>query len=107
MLALAENVNGISDGEPLVVLTGHPAEMRRFLASNVGVRGCFPVQIELPILSSEEISEIFVRSATSKGFALDAGVDVSSIAIDLSRATDAGWRTENNERVFQFIFIYL
>jgi len=103
MLALAEIVHGISDGEPLVVLTGYPAEMRRFLASDVGVRGCFPVQIELPILSSEEIAEIFVKSATSKGFALDAGVDVSSIAVDLSRATDAGWRTENNGRVAEMM----
>jgi len=107
ILALAENVNGISDREPLVLLKGCPADMRRFLASDVGVWGCFPVQIELLIISSEEISEIFVRSGTSKGFALDAGVDVSSIAVDLSRATDAGWRTENNGRGFQFIFIYL
>uniref|UniRef100_A0A7S1C1C2 AAA+ ATPase domain-containing protein n=1 Tax=Corethron hystrix TaxID=216773 RepID=A0A7S1C1C2_9STRA len=103
VLALKEIVRGIADGEPLVVLTGYPADMRRFLSSDLGVRGSFPVQIELSNFSTTEIAGIFVQSASALGFTLAHDLTIESIALSLGRVTDETWRGENNGRVAEMM----
>ena len=66
-------VKGIEDhrDELVVILAGYTHEMQVFLSSNSGLASRFPNQIEFPDYSGEELYDITLSIAKSKGYTLD------------------------------------
>ena len=67
-------VKGIEDhrNELVVILAGYTHEMQVFLSSNSGLASRFPNQIEFPDYTGEELYDITLSIAKSKGYTLDA-----------------------------------
>ena len=67
-------VKGIEDhrDELVVILAGYTHEMQVFLSSNSGLASRFPNQIEFPDYTGEELYDITLSIAKSKGYTLDA-----------------------------------
>ncbi|WHX41256.1 AAA family ATPase [Mesobacillus sp. AQ2] len=58
----------------VVVLAGYTDEMEQFLRSNPGLGSRFPLKIEFPDYTQEQLTQITDIQAKSKGFILDVGV---------------------------------
>ncbi|MGL5955699.1 MAG: AAA family ATPase, partial [Brevinema sp.] len=54
-------------GEVVVVLAGYTKEMKEFLKSNSGLKSRFPLEIELPDYSAEELYQIALVLITGRG----------------------------------------
>lgn len=61
--------------ELVVILAGYTDEMEKFLRSNPGLRSRFPLKIEFPDYTSEQLTQITELQAKSKGFNLDLGIE--------------------------------
>ena len=72
--AIDTMVKGIEDhrDELVVILAGYTHEMQVFLSSNSGLASRFPNQIEFPDYTGEELYDITLSIAKSKGYTLDA-----------------------------------
>ncbi|MCH5271303.1 MAG: AAA family ATPase [Lachnospiraceae bacterium] len=57
-------------GEIVVILAGYTKEMRNFMKANSGLESRFPLQIEFPDYTVEELFEIGKEMITKKGFML-------------------------------------
>lgn len=57
-------------GEIVVILAGYKKEMREFLSANSGLESRFPLVIDFPDYSSEELFDIFKLMVKSKGFVM-------------------------------------
>ena len=55
-------------GEILVILAGYEKEMGDFLKANSGLESRFPLKLQFPDYSSEELSQIFDKMITARGF---------------------------------------
>lgn len=55
-------------GEILVVLAGYEKEMRDFLKANSGLESRFPLKLNFPDYSEEELSQIFDKMIKGRGF---------------------------------------
>ncbi len=62
-------------GEIVVILAGYKKEMKDFLKSNSGLQSRFPLNIEFPDYSVNELEKIALMMIKSKGFVLDSGCD--------------------------------
>lgn len=58
-------------GEIVVVLAGYTKEMKEFLKSNSGLKSRFPLDIEFPDYSAEELYQICLLLIKNKGFTLN------------------------------------
>ena len=67
-------VKGIEDhrSDLVVILAGYTREMQQFLGANSGLASRFPNQIEFPDYTGEELNDITLSIAKSKGYTLDA-----------------------------------
>ncbi|MEI5905866.1 AAA family ATPase [Bacillus spongiae] len=61
----------------VVILAGYTDEMEKFLRSNPGLRSRFPLNIEFPDYTSEQLTQITELQAKSKGFNVDMDVQHS------------------------------
>ena len=57
----------------IVVLAGYTLEMKEFLSSNSGLKSRFPIQIEFPDYTAEELYLIAGSVAKGKGYKIDDG----------------------------------
>ncbi len=64
-------------GEILVILAGYTKEMKDFMKANSGLESRFPLQIEFPDYSAEELYLIGKKMISSKGFALTDDSDLT------------------------------
>lgn len=66
-------VKGIEDhrDELVVILAGYTGEMQVFLSANSGLASRFPNQIEFPDYTGDELYDITLSIARSKGYVLD------------------------------------
>lgn len=55
----------------IVILAGYTKEMKEFLNSNSGLQSRFPVQIEFPDYTGEELYEIAIINAKSAGYQIE------------------------------------
>lgn len=62
-------------GELVVILAGYHQEMKEFLKTNSGLQSRFPLQIEFPDYTAEELYQIALKMLAAKGFRLAAGAD--------------------------------
>lgn len=85
-------------GEILVILAGYSKEMNDFMKANSGLESRFPLKIEFPDYSAEELFEIGKSMIAKKGFALaeDAVPGFQEAVYDLKRHATA---TSGNARM--------
>ena len=85
-------------GEILVILAGYSKEMNDFMKANSGLESRFPLKIEFPDYSAEELFEIGKSIIAKKGFALaeDAVPGFQEAVYDLKRHATA---TSGNARM--------
>lgn len=63
-------------GDTLVILAGYSKEMKAFMKSNSGLESRFPLFIEFPDYSADELSLIGKKMIVSKGFALSSEAEL-------------------------------
>ena len=63
-------------GDTLVILAGYSKEMKAFMKSNSGLESRFPLFIEFPDYSTDELSLIGKKMIVSKGFALSSEAEL-------------------------------
>ena len=51
----------VHSGDPVVILAGYPREMRGFLESNPGLSRRFPLRLDFPDYSIDELALIFEK----------------------------------------------
>lgn len=68
-------VKGMEDGRDrlIVILAGYPREMEAFLAANPGLRSRFPVHMEFPDYTAEELIQIADVMCREKDYRLTEG----------------------------------
>lgn len=91
------------DSFPIVILSGFPSEMQNFLASQGTLRKRFALTFEFPDYTCEELAQIFVDLALSKGCHLDDSITIKVIATLLERETTPIWRSERNGRICELL----
>lgn len=62
-------------GEILVILAGYKKEMEEFLKSNSGLDSRFPLKIEFPDYTADELHGIALKMISAKGFTLAGGTE--------------------------------
>lgn len=85
-------------GEILVILAGYSKEMTEFMKANSGLESRFPLKIEFPDYSADELFEIGKLMVTKKGFCFadDAILVFKEAVYDLKRHSTA---TSGNGRM--------
>ena len=85
-------------GEILVILAGYSKEMNDFMKANSGLESRFPLKIDFPDYSAEELFEIGKNMISKKGFSLseDAILAFKEAVYDLKRHSTA---TSGNGRM--------
>lgn len=63
-------------GEIVVILAGYKKEMKEFLNVNSGLESRFPISIDFPDYSADELFDIFKLMVSSKGFIMDDNTEV-------------------------------
>lgn len=63
-------------GELIVILAGYKKEMKDFLKTNSGLQSRFPLNIDFPDYSVEDLFKITLKMIGDKGFLLEEGADV-------------------------------
>lgn len=58
-------------GEVAVILAGYKEEMKDFMKANSGLKSRFPIEIDFPDYSIEELYQIALNMIDSKGFQID------------------------------------
>lgn len=87
-------------GEILVILAGYNKEMNDFMKANSGLESRFPLKIEFPDYSADELFEIGKNMVSKKGFILseDAITVFKEAVYDLKRHSTA---TSGNGRMIR------
>lgn len=62
-------------GEIVVILAGYSKEMNYFMKANSGLKSRFPLQIEFPDYTADELYRIGKRMIADRGFVLDENAD--------------------------------
>ncbi len=85
-------------GEILVILAGYSKEMNDFMKANSGLESRFPLKIDFPDYSADELFEIGKNMISKKGFSLseDAVLAFKEAVYDLKRHSSA---TSGNGRM--------
>ena len=89
-------VKGIEDNRDnlIVILAGYSNEMEEFLTSNSGLKSRFPNVVNFPDYTGQELLDISVIIAKSKGYVIDEGAKTNLLtyynAVQAVRARDAG-----------------
>ncbi len=63
-------------GEIVVILAGYKKEMTEFLKTNSGLQSRFPLNIDFPDYTVEELFKITLKMINDKGFALGEGAEI-------------------------------
>ncbi|WP_240418752.1 AAA family ATPase [Paenibacillus periandrae] len=58
----------------IVILAGYTAEMRSFLKINPGLSSRFPLMIEFPDYTAEQLEQITLKMAESRGFTIETDI---------------------------------
>lgn len=75
-------------GEILVILAGYEKEMGDFLKANSGLESRFPLKLDFPDYTSEELSQIFDKMITGRGFTItDEAKVLANEKIDFMKKT--------------------
>lgn len=63
-------------GEIVVILAGYSKEMNDFMKANSGLQSRFPLQIEFPDYTADELYSIGKRMIADRGFTLEESADI-------------------------------
>ena len=88
--ALQELIAGYRGGNLVVILAGPGTPVRQFLLDNPGLAARFPVTIECPGYTGEELAAIFSSRAQEAGFTLAAGARDQARALLVSNSGHPG-----------------
>ena len=82
----------------VLILAGYQLEMARFLDANPGLRSRFPIHLEFPDFSVDELMEIADRMLAKREYAFGPGARDRLVAL-LRAETTAGGRNAGNARL--------
>ncbi len=88
--ALLELITEYRGGNLVVILAGPGTPVRQFLLDNPGLAARFPVTIELPGYTGDELAAIFSSRAQEAGFTLAAGARDKARALLVSNSSPPG-----------------
>lgn len=90
-------------GEIVVILAGYKKEMKEFLTANSGLESRFPISIDFPDYSEEELFEIFKLMVGSKGFIMDNDTELAAFEKVKNMRKNATASSGNGRMVRNFI----
>ncbi len=88
--ALLELITEYRGGNLVVILAGPGTPIRQFLLDNPDLAGRFPVTIEFPRYTGDELAAIFSSRAQEAGFTLAAGASDEARALLVSNSSHPG-----------------
>ena len=88
--ALLELITEYRGGNLMVILAGPGTPVRQFLLDNPALAARFPVTIEFPGYTGDELTAIFSRRAQEAGFTLAAGARDKARALLVSNSSQPG-----------------
>jgi len=94
--AIEEIMQDMTTGDPLVIMAGYRDDMRKFLDANAGLARRFPITIDFPNYTTEELAAIFELKLHTAGFRLAPGVTSREVAEALSKHTTEEYRGMRN-----------
>lgn len=94
--ALEEIMKDMTSGDPLVIAAGYPADMKRFLAANEGLKRRFNHVFDFPNFGTFELALMFELKVMAKGFILERHVTPEAVALLIQQHTSAVWRATIN-----------
>merc|ERR1719247_1766516 len=97
--ALDTLIKMIEDRRPelVVILAGYPAEMKRMVSTNPGVKSRFPTQVLFEDYSKSELMQIAEKMLSADGFSLSSDAKEVLTAI-LAKVAKASGREQGNGR---------
>lgn len=90
-------------GEIVVILAGYKKEMKEFLTANSGLESRFPILIDFPDYSAEELFDIFKLMVTSKGFVMDNETEIAAFEKVKSMHKNATASSGNGRMIRNFV----
>lgn len=103
--ALRELANALPLGDPFIIFAGYPEDSQFVLASDIGFKGNFLMQIEFPDPSPTDLARIFLSKVHSRGFIPGPGLTVQYLAELIKNNTDPDWRSERNGRLSEYLLL--
>lgn len=97
--ALAEIGKILHKGDPYVILAGYSGDLQKLMATDLGFKGNFMLQIEFPDYSVGEIATMFFDKALSKGYVFEQQVTVDYVLGLVQKQFDEEYLMERNGRV--------
>ena len=90
-------------GEIVVILAGYKKEMKEFLTANSGLESRFPISIDFPDYSAEELFDIFKLMVASKGFIMDNDTEMAAFEKIKSMRKNATASSGNGRMIRNFV----
>ena len=87
---MQELITEYRGGNLVVILAGPDTPVRQFLLGNPGLAARFPVTIEFPGYTAEELAAIFTARAQNAGFTLPAGARDKALALLVKNGSQPG-----------------
>jgi len=97
--ALREIAKVLPQGNPLIIMAGYSSDLQLVMASDIGFKGNFLLQIEFPDPTPFELARIFLSKLHEKGFVPGTGLTAEYLAELIKNNTDPDWRCERNGRI--------
>lgn len=103
--ALREIARILPGRDPLVIMAGYSSDLQLVVASDIGFKGNFLLQIEFPDQTSMELARIFLSKVHGRGFVPGTGLTAEYLAELIKNNTDVEWRSDRNGRVSEQLLL--
>jgi len=98
-VALRELAYRLKDNDPLIIFAGYPDDLNLVMSSDVGFKGSFLLQFELPDPSPLDLAKIFMTKMHTKGFVPADGLSIPLLAEMIDNEIPSSWRLNRNGHI--------